>query len=181
MGGDACIATISHIRYILPLMRPMHPILMALAPLAAPVAAIWVLQSERRAILSGRPLTCDEKIDAFLLGVAHPERVRVLDQCTIGEPGGQLLMPLARKAGFPKAAAITVRYGILIEDFPNPPAQRRGLIAHELAHVAQFERMGLIGMLTAYIRQVCEVGYFEAPLEIEACALAERIVLENQQ
>ncbi len=181
MGGDACIATISHTRYILHVMRPMHPILMALAPLAAPVAAIWVLQSERRAILSGRPLTCDEKIDASLLGVTHPERVRVLDRCTIGEPGGQLLIPLARKAGFPKAAAITVRYGILIEDFPNPPAQRRRLIAHELAHVAQFERMGLIGMLTAYIRQVCEVGYFEAPLEIEAGALAERIVLENQQ
>ena len=159
----------------------MHPILMALAPLAAPVAAIWVLKSERRAILSGRPLTCDEKIDAFRLGVAHPERVRVLDRCTIGEPSGQLLMPFARKASFPKAAAITARYGILIEDFPNPPAQRRGLIAHELVHVAQFERMGLIGMLTAYIRQVCEVGYFEAPLEIEACALAERIVLENQE
>ena len=51
--------------------------------------------------------------------------------------------------------------GRLLERLP-------GLLAHEVAHVAQFERLGWRGMLTAYGALWLEHGYRAHPLEHEA-------------
>jgi hypothetical protein len=51
--------------------------------------------------------------------------------------------------------------GRLLERLP-------GLLAHEVAHVAQFERMGWRGMLTAYGALWLQHGYRAHPMEHEA-------------
>ena len=43
-----------------------------------------------------------------------------------------------------------------------------GLLAHEVTHVAQFERLGWRGMMTAYGALWLEHGYLAHPLEREA-------------
>ncbi|HEX5817824.1 MAG TPA: DUF4157 domain-containing protein [Gemmatimonadales bacterium] len=55
---------------------------------------------------------------------------------------------------------IYVRGGLL--------ARMPGLLAHEAAHVAQFERLGWHGMMTAYGALWLEHGYRAHPLEREA-------------
>jgi hypothetical protein len=52
----------------------------------------------------------------------------------------------------------------------------RELIAHELAHTAQYQRLGgVLPFLQTYIVQCATVGYQQAPLELEAAATAERV------
>jgi len=52
----------------------------------------------------------------------------------------------------------------------------RALIAHELVHTAQFQRFGgILPFLQTYISQCATVGYSNAPLELEAIAMAARI------
>jgi len=61
---------------------------------------------------------------------------------------------------------MTLRYGIFIrrEYWGN-----RRLLAHELAHVAQYERMGGVRrFLGAYLQECLNPGYPLGPLEQEA-------------
>jgi hypothetical protein len=52
----------------------------------------------------------------------------------------------------------------------------RALIAHELVHTAQFQRLGgILPFLQTYIFQCATVGYQNAPLELEAVATAARV------
>jgi hypothetical protein len=49
------------------------------------------------------------------------------------------------------------------------------LVAHELMHVAQYERLGSIpAFLQQYLSEVNQYGYPAAPMEQEAIAFAER-------
>jgi hypothetical protein len=55
--------------------------------------------------------------------------------------------------------------------------QDRVLMAHELRHVAQYERHGGIGAyLTVYLRELLQHGYDRAPFEIDACGAAARAI-----
>jgi hypothetical protein len=49
-------------------------------------------------------------------------------------------------------------------------AHSRRLFAHELTHVAQYERLGKAALLRDYMTQMLMVGYDRAPLEVEARA-----------
>ena len=52
----------------------------------------------------------------------------------------------------------------------------RALIAHELVHTAQYQRLGgILPFLQTYIYQCATVGYPNAALELEAIATADRI------
>jgi uncharacterized protein YjaZ len=46
------------------------------------------------------------------------------------------------------------------------------LLAHELHHVAQYERLGIAGFARRYITELLVAGYANAPLEAEANAAA---------
>jgi hypothetical protein len=49
--------------------------------------------------------------------------------------------------------------------------QTRRLLSHELRHVHQYEAHGSIAeFLPVYLQQIAEVGYANAPFEIEARA-----------
>lgn len=77
-----------------------------------------------------------------------------------------------RLAGGPwdHTAGLTVRYGIFIREAYWGD---RRLIAHELAHTAQYERRGGIApFLRAYLTECLTIGYSGAALELEAIAAA---------
>jgi len=42
------------------------------------------------------------------------------------------------------------------------------LLAHEMAHVWQIQRLGLLGYWFAYLRLLAQHGYVQHPMEIEA-------------
>jgi len=68
--------------------------------------------------------------------------------------------PLWRQYG-----ALTFRHTVFVRD--DVPINDR-LKAHELVHVAQYERYGTIGFVARYIVWNARYGYRENPLEREA-------------
>lgn len=90
-------------------------------------------------------------------------------------PGASTLRAAAKAVGFATNATCgaTFRYGIFIRE---DCWRNRALIAHELAHTAQYERLGGIEpFLRQYLGECLTVGYLNAPLEREASALATRV------
>jgi hypothetical protein len=101
----------------------------------------------------GRPLTDGERQALAPLVPGVPlEAVRVVEDATLPIVPGFAAITLGR--------TVYVRGGLL--------ARLPGLLAHEVAHVAQFERLGWRRMMTAYGALWLEHGYGEHPLEHEA-------------
>lgn len=125
-----------------------------LAALGGPLVG-GVLTLLSRALNAGRARTltpAERAALAALVPAAPLERVRVVEGATL---------PI-----LPGYAAITLGHtvyvrGRLLDALP-------GLLAHEVAHVAQFARLGWRGMMTAYGALWLEHGYRQHPLEHEA-------------
>ena len=138
------------------------------AVLAAPAAA-WVRRQERRGLSAGAPLTGPERADAAALGVRAPGRVRVVRVARMPMPNGPGLRRLAGWAGVlvPEAAGLCLGHAV----FVRVPfwEHRQELVAHELVHVAQYERLGgARAFLRRYFEECLTVGYACAPMEREA-------------
>ncbi len=145
------------------------------ATLAVPPASLWVAHWERRICAAGVALTPLQLIDARAVGVAFPERVRLLRVERVPFP--RWAGTLAGLAGAQPAqtAGLTARYGIFIraDHWGN-----RGLLLHELAHTAQYERLnGIRPFLRQYLRECLADGYAVAALELEASAAARRVMM----
>jgi len=140
-----------------------------------PLAAEWAMEQQQRVLCEGVPLSKDEMADARAIGVRNPERVRLLRVDSIPVPLHPMLKAAASSINFITAtpSGLALENGIFVR------ADRWGdreLIAHELAHTAQYQRLGgVIPFLQTYILQCATVGYQQAPLELEATAKAERI------
>ena len=73
----------------------------------------------------------------------------------------------------PTTCGLALRYGIFVRS--HCWGDRR-LVAHELAHTAQYERLGGIEpFLRQYLYECLTIGYPEAPMEQEAIAAAGRL------
>lgn len=145
-----------------------------LAAVLWPLATGWVAWMERRCLSLGEPLSPAWYAAAQALGVRDPGRVRVW---RVPALPGRMPAGLRRwlvGAGLlpPDLAGMSLRYGILLRsDCRADPT----LLLHELAHTAQYERLGGIGpFLRRYLRECCGVGYGASVLEAEATALAHR-------
>jgi hypothetical protein len=144
------------------------------AALLVPVAAPWVAWMERRILARGEPLPAGWLAAARDLGLRAPERVRLHFVPELpGRLPAWLRHGLVRAGALPAhLAGMALGYGILIR------ADRRGdrlLLLHELAHTAQYERLGGIRpFLRCYLKECCGVGYQASALEEEANALARR-------
>jgi hypothetical protein len=135
-----------------------------------PGATTFVDDTESEILQRGRPLTAFETRIAQAVGVAHPELVRVLIHNDFIEPRDPAFIALARELGIETDAEEAGRAaGHGIELKPSFVRSRR-VLAHELAHVAQYERMGTAGLLRDYLTQLLTVGYDRAPIEVEARA-----------
>lgn len=150
-------------------------LLLKLFPLFLPFAVKWAERTERRILREGVPLTESQRSDAALMGVKHPEKIRILRVESIPFPDNPILRIAAQMTGLlsPHTAGMALRYGIFVRlDFQGD----RRLIAHECVHTAQYERMGgFEAFLSKYLRECLEIGYPEAPLEQEAMLKSTKV------
>ena len=132
-----------------------------------PGAIVFLDDAEREILRRGRPLTADEARIAQAVGVAHPEQVRVLVHDDFIEPRDRAWVALAQRLGVDydgEFAGRTSGHGIELA----PRRRSRSLMAHELTHVAQYERLGTPALLRQYFTELLVVGYERSPIEAEA-------------
>jgi len=136
--------------------------------LVLPLAVRWAERNERHILKEGVSLTSAQVADARDVQVKDPERVRLLKVEQIPWPIHPMLRVAAEATGLLAADTIglTLHYGIFIRaDHWNS----RRLVVHELAHTAQYERMGGIRpFLKTYLYECLTAGYPFGELEREA-------------
>lgn len=153
----------------------MPKLALGLLPGLLPLAAWWVAFHERRILLHGVPLSPQGLQDAALMGVAHPEEIRLMKVDRIPWLNGQMVRLLSRimPAVSCNTVGLSLRYGIYVR---SKYWGSRHLIAHECVHTGQYERHGdIAGFLRAYFTQCIELGYPAAPLEQEAILRSEKL------
>jgi hypothetical protein len=141
--------------------------LLKLLPRLLPPATAWVQAQEAKILASGRPLSETETKLAVLVGVQHPEAVRISVVRKIPTPEDPELRSIAVATSLigPNTGGITFGHGIYIR---NEHLTNR-LVSHELRHVHQYEAVGSIAaFLESYLGQIASVGYKRAPLELDA-------------
>ena len=146
-----------------------------LVPVLLPYVSRWIAAREQQILVEGSVLSEQSIADALAIGVTNPQRIRLLRVPSVPLPGGPLVSLAERLGGGPwtNTAGMTARYDIFIRE--TYWGDRR-LIAHELAHTAQYERLGGIALfLRAYLTECLTTGYAGAALELEAIAAAAAI------
>jgi hypothetical protein len=139
-----------------------------LVPFILPPACAWIARHERRILTTGVPLNAAQQADATALGIAHPDRVRLLAVPRVPLPLSWLKRYARSLVGtsFAQTSGLTARYGIYLR---AEEAADRQLLAHELAHTRQYERLGGIRpFLHQYLTECLTAGYLAAPMEEEA-------------
>lgn len=140
-----------------------------------PLATAWVRRQERRILAEGVPLGPAQLGDARALGVAMPERIRLLCLPQIPLPSGALVRKIGQRTGLlsTEAVGMSMRHGIFLR---TPHDTDRRLLAHEMTHTLQYERLGGIRpFLRQYLWECLTVGYHAAPLEREARTAADTL------
>ena len=99
-----------------------------------PLACAWAEEQERSILRDGVPLTAFQIADAVKIGVAHPERVKLLRVPRIPIPEHPALRAAAAETELisPLTCGLTLRYGIFIR--ADCWGDRR-LVFHELVAV----------------------------------------------
>jgi hypothetical protein len=146
-----------------------------------PLAVQWAKEQERRIMDEGEPLSADQIADARAVGVRQPEQVRLLAVEEIPAPPHPVVQAASAEMAFLPTApcGLTLQYGIFLR---SDRSGDRHLVVHELVHTSQYERLGgILLFLRDYLTQCATFGYHEAPLELEANALAERITNPQAQ
>jgi len=140
-----------------------------------PLACQWAAAQEQRILAQGEPLSDSELADARRIGVAAPERVRLLYVPEIPIPEHPALRAAAEETQLisPLTGGLTLRHGIFIR---SDCRFHRAMIVHEFGHTAQYERFGgFEPFLRQYLFECLTAGYPEAPMEQEVIILTARI------
>jgi hypothetical protein len=138
-------------------------------PELLPRALEWAEQQSRVILRLGQPLSAPGLSLARAVGVAHPDQIRVLVVPHIPAPEDPEIKQLALEQNVigPGTHGLTLGYGIFIQEGQYGPQ----LISHECRHVYQVETHdGLASFIPAYLKQIAEFGYDDAPYEIDARA-----------
>ncbi|MDX9973431.1 MAG: hypothetical protein RBU21_10640 [FCB group bacterium] len=144
----------------------------------APRAQAWYTEQEALLLQQGRQLSPEEMEIARRVGVQTPEKVRVVVLKEFPFPGDPALAKELKSLGFgsPQVGGFTMGYAIL----EKPKFKKeRWLLAHELGHVGQRERMGTEAFVRRYLLEMRKVGYVRSPLEVEANAKMQETMPEN--
>lgn len=149
----------------------------AMFKMLLPLACAWAEEQEARILREGVPLTASQLANARVIGVVHPERVRLRVVEEIPLPLNPVLRDAAEKTGLisPMTIGLTLRYGIFIRsEFRG----ERRLVVHELVHTAQYERLGgFRPFLEQYLREcITPPGYPFGALEREAKEMELRML-----
>lgn len=140
-----------------------------------PLACAWAEEQEKLIIDTGVGLSQAQIEDARLVGVTHPERVRLLAVEKTPMPQNPELRTVAETTQLlsPYANGVAFRYGIFIRT--RSWADRR-LVVHELVHTAQYEKLGgFRPFLEQYLMECLTIGYPACPMEQEAIRVANEI------
>ena len=141
---------------------------------AVAAASLWVAYWERKIRADGVALNALQLADARAIGVAFPERVRLLRVERVPFPRWAGIFGKLAGAEPAQTAGLSARYGIFIraDHWGN-----RALLLHELAHTAQYERLnGIRPFLKQYLQECLAQGYAVAALELDASAAAHRVL-----
>jgi hypothetical protein len=133
-----------------------------------PLAVEWATAEEARILREGLPLSAEELADARVLGARNAEGVRLLQVPVMPRPSQPALLAACNAIDFltPATRGLALGHGIFVR---SDCWRSRTLIAHELVHVAQYERLGGIApFLRQYLMECLTVGYPQSPLEQEA-------------
>lgn len=132
-----------------------------------PLALAWYNHTEQQLLPQGRALSAKEQAIARQLGVKQIEKVRILALETFPLPEDKALRTEAERYGLgsPNEAGRTMGYAVLLK---TKYASDKTLLAHELVHVQQIERMGQAHFLKRYLLEMETIGYTRSPLELEA-------------
>jgi hypothetical protein len=139
-----------------------------------PLACSWAEEQEHIILCDGVPLSPAQATDAKNIGIAHPERVRLLKVTRIPMPEHPALRAAteATRLISVDTAGLTLRYGIFIR---ADCWGDRSLVFHELVHTLQYERLGgFQQFLQRYLDECIAIGYPAAPMEQEAVTTTER-------
>lgn len=139
-------------------------------PELTPNAIAWAEAQSGNATKIGRALTEPFLGIARRVGVAFPERIRLLEVPRLPLPHDPLLRRATLATGMlgPRAAGLTLGYAVLLRSGFGHDLR---LLSHEFRHVYQYEQAGSIAaFLSAYLQQIVAVGYDNAPLEADARA-----------
>jgi len=140
-----------------------------------PLAVRWAAEEEERILREGVPLSDEEIAHARQIGIEEPQRVRLLRVDAIPFPPHPLLKEASYAIRFFNTAprGLTLHHGIFVR---SDYWRDRALIAHELAHTAQYQRLGgILPFLRKYLFECATIGYDKAPMEQEAIATAARV------
>jgi hypothetical protein len=145
-----------------------------------PLACQWAIAQEQLILSGGAPLSQMALADAQRVGVAQPERVRILYVPEIPIPQHPALRAAAEQTQLISSltGGLTLRYGIFIR---ADCAYSRPMVVHELGHTAQYERLGgFESFLRQYLFECLTIGYPEAPMEQEVITLTA-LICGNEQ
>lgn len=141
-----------------------------------PLAAAWAAEQERTILQSGVALTESQLADAKQVGVLFPEQVRLLRVAKIPTPNHPMLSAAATATGLisSSTAGMTFHHGIFIR---TDCWGQRLLVAHELVHTTQYERLGSFeAFLRPYLLEcITPPGYPNGPMEQEAITASRRL------
>src|SRR5438445_521868 len=143
-----------------------------------PLAAEWAAEEEARILREGVPLAEQEIIDAKAIGVREPERVRLLQVDTIPTPRHPILKAATGAIRFLTSAprGLTLGHGIFVR---SDCWRDRSLVAHELVHTAQYERLGgILPFLRKYLFECVTFGYPDASLDQDGLSVVTRICVD---
>ena len=138
-------------------------------PVLLPRILAWANAQADSILHQGDPLNAAGLTLASRVGVAQPERIRILTVTTVPAPEDPELQRIAVEQNLigPSTAGLTLGYGIFILNGCLTPR----LLAHECRHVYQYEVAGSIeAFLPLYLQQIAEFTYHRAPYELDARA-----------
>jgi hypothetical protein len=134
-----------------------------------PRVLAWYEAVEAELLPQGRSLTAQETEVARKLGVQDPTRVRVAVLEAFPMPSDPELSIEAKRFGLGSRSEGGRTNGYVIMLKPRV-AQNKTVLAHELVHVAQHDRLGRAAFLRRYLVEMELLGYARSPLELEAYA-----------
>ncbi|MCX6354023.1 MAG: hypothetical protein NTZ78_03845 [Candidatus Aureabacteria bacterium] len=140
----------------------------------------WAEAQQHHILSTGLALDTVQSADAKRIGVTHPERVRLLEVSEMPSPEDPIFIEIVERARLiaPDIEAITVGYGIYIH---SGYWGVRSLVAHELVHVAQVEKLGGIRQFYEhYMGECVQYGYPNGPMEQEAMKMEAAFIEDTE-
>jgi hypothetical protein len=125
----------------------------------------WYAKAEAGLLPQGRPLNPAERGIAHTLAIRQPDNIRIVVLETFPLPDDAELRADAEASGMGSEDARTMGDAILLKPYVH---EDPAVIAHELVHIAQHDRLGREAFMRRYLTELEVLGYDAAPLEVEA-------------